>query len=210
MEGHQRFYVTTALVVVVMVQLMVASGTGSAAPTASCNMRIRVELTPDVPQPLEAGFISSLLGNHAAYRLTLRQQDPYNTSVVALDLAGPAPELGCREVINSMRKDARVVSIDVLGDADSTVEPVSLPPGQPIGTVQAGPDGEWVLEPLSGVSRVRQARDRYECDIWASDHSGFDPTKENGGVPAVALPGKRADYLGAEAACFQARGYLVK
>jgi hypothetical protein len=76
--------------------------------------------------------------------------------------------------------------------------------------VQAGPDGDWVLEPLNGVSYVQEARDRYECDIWAVDQTGFDPTKDDRGVPPDVLPRKRADYLRAEAACFQVRGYVIK
>lgn len=180
----------------------------------------RVELTPDMPQPLDAGFVSSLLSKHSTFRLTLRQQDAYNPSVIALDLAGPGPEAACREVVNSMRKDARVVSVEVQQDADSTAPPVSTPrpvgsghpasTAQPRGAVQAGPDGDWILEPLNAVSYVQAARDRYECDIGAVDQTGFDPTKHDGGVSPDALPGKRADYLRAEAACFQARGYVVR
>jgi hypothetical protein len=56
----------------------------------------------------------------------------------------------------------------------------------------------------------QQAQDRYECDIWAIGQTGFDPTQDDGGVTPEAVPGKRADYLRAEAACFQARGYLIR
>jgi hypothetical protein len=69
---------------------------------------------------------------------------------------------------------------------------------------------EGRLERASGVSYSQQAHDRYECDIWAVGRSGFDPTQEDGGVPPDAVPSTRADYLRAEAACFQARGYLVR
>jgi hypothetical protein len=79
-----------------------------------------------------------------------------------------------------------------------------------MGTVHAGPDGDWIVEPLNGVSYAQQARDRYECDILAVDQTGFDPTKDNGGVPPEAVPGKRADYLRAEATCFQSRGYVMR
>jgi hypothetical protein len=92
MERHQRFNLAAALLVTAMVQLAPASGTAAAAPAAHCDMRARVELTPDMPQPLDAGFVSSLLSKHSAFRLTLRQQDPYNPSVIALDLTGPGPE----------------------------------------------------------------------------------------------------------------------
>ena len=89
-----------------------------------------------------------------------------------------------------------------------STQPASTAP--PLGTVKAGPDGDWVLEPRNGVSSVQTAKDRYECDIWAVDKTGFDPTQDGGGVPPEVAPGKRADYLRAEAACFQGRGYIMK
>jgi hypothetical protein len=81
---------------------------------------------------------------------------------------------------------------------------------QPMGTVQAGPDGDWVLKRSSDVSYARQARVRYECDISAADQTGFDPTEDDGGVPADEITVRRAAYLRAEAACFEAHGYIVR
>jgi hypothetical protein len=81
---------------------------------------------------------------------------------------------------------------------------------QPRGTLQAGPDGNWIVEPLNGVSYSQLARDRYQCDIWAVEQTGFDPMKDDGGVPPEAVSAKRVDYLRAEAVCFQARGYIVR
>jgi hypothetical protein len=78
------------------------------------------------------------------------------------------------------------------------------------GTLQAGPDGDWIVEPLNGVSYSQLATDRYQCDIWAVGQTGFDPSEDDGGVPPEAVPAKRADYLRAEAVCFQARGYIVR
>jgi hypothetical protein len=95
---------------------MVALGGRSAAqaaPVAPCELRLRVELTPDVPYPRDAGFVSSLLGNHLEYQLTLLRQDPESSSVITLDLTGPGPVAGCRDVVSSLRKDARVASIAV-------------------------------------------------------------------------------------------------
>jgi hypothetical protein len=197
-----------------------ARAAAQAAPATPCDLRLWVELSPDVPTPLGAAFLSSLLGHRAGYRLTVEWQEPESTFLFALDLTGPGPEASCREVVDSMRKDTRVLSIVVRQDAATTALSVSTaqPPGsahtvtsvQPTGTVRAGPDGDWVLEPLDDVSYARQARDRYECDIWAVDQTGFDPTKDDGGLPANQVVAKRADYLRAEAACFQARGYLVR
>lgn len=210
MKSCQRFTLAAALLIAVLEVLALAGaqGTAQAAPIAPCDLRLRVALTPDMPNASNAGFISSLLSYHPDYQLVLQGQDPGDSSVIVLNLRGPGPEAGCREVAKSMRKDARVVSVEVERDTVNTAEPVSMV--QPRGTLHAGPDGDWVLEPASGVSYSRQAQDRYECDIWAVDQTGFDPTKDDGGVPPDTLPGKRADYLRADAACFQARGYVVK
>jgi hypothetical protein len=83
----------------------------AAASPAVCSMRLSVELTPDVPNPLDAGFLSSLLSNQASYWLTLRSWDP--GSVMVIELTGPGPEYRCRNVVDAMRKDGRVLSIHV-------------------------------------------------------------------------------------------------
>jgi hypothetical protein len=54
---------------------------------------------------------------------------------------------------------------------------------QPRGVLQAGPDGDWAVEPLNGVSYSQLARDRYQCDIWAVGQTDFDPMEDDGGVP---------------------------
>lgn len=222
MRKYLRFTLAAALLIAVLEALAVAQADSAAqaAPVAPCHMRLRVELTPDVPDPRDTGFVSSLLGNHPDYRLTPQRQDPDDSSVIALDLTGPGPEAGCREVVTSMRKDARVTSVAVerhaantapTGNTAQPLRGVQLASAvQPMGTVHAGPDGDWVVEPMDGVSYAQQARDRYECDIWAVDQTGFDPTKDDGGVPPDAVPAERADYLRAEAACFQSRGYLMR
>jgi hypothetical protein len=46
-------------------------GAIAAASPAACDLRLSVELTPDIPDPLDAGFLSSLLSNEVNYQLTL-------------------------------------------------------------------------------------------------------------------------------------------
>ena len=96
--------------------LVGASSTANAASPASCDMRLIVELTPDVPNPGDLGFLSSLLSNHPDYRLTLQQED--DAYAIVLDLAGPGPGYRCQNVIETIRKDARVLSVRV--DPDDT------------------------------------------------------------------------------------------
>jgi hypothetical protein len=212
----------TAALLIIALQLVTLGGRSAAqaAPVAPCDLRLRVELTPDVPYPRDTGFVSSLLGNHLEYQLTLLRQDPENSSIITLNLTGPGPVAGCRDVVSSLRKDARVASVEVQPVAARAALPVMRPalaPGnqpastvQPMGTVQAGPDGDWVLKRSSDVSYARQARVRYECDISAADQAGFDPTEDDGGVPADEITGRRAAYLRAEAACFEAHGYIER
>ena len=83
----------------------------TAAPEEDCNARLAVELTADVPDASDVGFLSSLLNNHPAYRLDLlRQVEP---GLIELELAGPGADHLCQGVIEAMRKDVRVLSISV-------------------------------------------------------------------------------------------------
>jgi hypothetical protein len=78
--------------------------------------------------------------------------------------------------------------------------------------------------PKSGQNAEQQASDRYECHRWARDQTGFDPTQP-GGVAAAdstkpgaatpaptttASPAKRQDYVRAQTACLEGRGYSVR
>jgi hypothetical protein len=91
------------------------------ASAAACKMRLSIELTPDVPDPLDSGFLSSLLNNQVSYRLTLLGRQP--GSVIVTELAGPGPEYRCRNVVETMRKDGRVLSIHL--DHDNAMRAVS-------------------------------------------------------------------------------------
>jgi hypothetical protein len=97
--------------------LAVLGGTAEATADEQCNVRLTVQLTPDVADARGEKFLSSLLGNHPAYRLELLRAD--DDSVVELDLSGPGPEYGCQSVVEMMRRDERVVSIHV--DSPSSV-----------------------------------------------------------------------------------------
>lgn len=73
------------------------------------------------------------------------------------------------------------------------------------------PAGEQLfVYPKNGQSESQQATDRYECHDWARGQTGYDPTKPLGGVEAAQADGKRADYLRAQKACLEARGYSVR
>lgn len=98
-----------------------ASRLADAAPAASCDERLTVEVGPAVRNPTDIAFLGSLLSNQPDYHLTLQQQD--TDSVVVLNLAGPGPADQCRNAIETIRKDARVLSVRV--DSETT-EVVSM------------------------------------------------------------------------------------
>jgi hypothetical protein len=105
-------------------------------------------------------------------------------------------------------------------------ETVRPPPGleNQAGAQQPGVATNLFVYPKSGQSTEQQARDRYECHRWASDQTGFDPT-QSGSVAAAdsskpgpatpapvtpVSPAKRQDYVRAETACLEGRGYSVR
>jgi hypothetical protein len=79
------------------------------SPPPQCVLHLLVSLTPDVPNPRDSGFISSLLGDHTGYQLTLRHV--IDDTHLDMLLFGPGPKRNCREIVDSMRKDARVSAV---------------------------------------------------------------------------------------------------
>jgi hypothetical protein len=74
------------------------------------------------------------------------------------------------------------------------------PPAQPPG---GAPDlGELFAYPKNGQSAAQQATDKSECRTWAAGQSGHDVT--------VNSTIQHQDYLRAEAACLEARGYVAR
>lgn len=88
---------------------------------------------------------------------------------------------------------------------------VSNPPDDSTATTQPADNSDQTfVYPKNGQSEEQTAKDRYECYRWAADQTGFDPTKNGGGVDAADTTTKHDDYKRAEAACLDARGYSVK
>jgi hypothetical protein len=127
MKTYRWLTLVAAALVTVFAPVNFAAA-GSPASTASpspCAMRLSVELTPDVPNPRDLGFLSSLLSNHPEYQLTLQHE--HDGSVIVLDLAGPGPEYQCQNVIETMRRDARVLSVHVDSGETQAVSLVTAP-----------------------------------------------------------------------------------
>ena len=74
-----------------------------------CSMVLSVEVTPDVPNPGNGAFISSLLGNHTEYQLFLLRV--VDDTHVNLQRQGSGGAERCPAVVDSMSGDGRVASI---------------------------------------------------------------------------------------------------
>jgi hypothetical protein len=91
----------------------VLDGNVAAAESAAlCDVRLTVELSAEVPNPRDVGFLSSLLGKYPNYQLILRRQR--SDFVLDLELIGPDTDYRCQNMVESMREDGRVLSVHVL------------------------------------------------------------------------------------------------
>jgi hypothetical protein len=100
----------TVILGALMIAALVSGNVAVADPTP-CDVRLRIELTPDVPDPRDEEFISSLLDDQVDYQLTLRREAS-DTDIV-LELTGPGPAYRCQKVLDVIRRDARVLSVHV-------------------------------------------------------------------------------------------------
>jgi hypothetical protein len=73
-----------------------------------------------------------------------------------------------------------------------------------------GADLNLFAYPTNGQTTAQQTADRFECQHWAGGQTGVD-SPPVGSAASVSVPAaKRQDYLRAQAACLQGRGYSVK
>lgn len=89
----------------------------------------------------------------------------------------------------------------------STLPPVNSDAGQPRSSNSGQPSSEqWFVYPGRGQSQQQAANDRYECNRWATNESGFDPELRTHRNPETG-PG---NYGRALSACLEGRGYTVR
>jgi hypothetical protein len=67
-----------------------------------------------------------------------------------------------------------------------------------------GRPSKLYVYPAAGQSEEQTNQDRYECHVWAVDHSGFDPTLGAGKAQEMD------SYQRAFVACLEGRDYVVK
>lgn len=100
--------------------MLAISSVGRCDPPLPCDLRLAVHLTPDVENPRDPAFLSSLLGANAGYTLRVhRHGDGSDPSVVDLELTGPGPNYLCRRIVDSIRRSGFVQSADLVGAPDS-------------------------------------------------------------------------------------------
>ena len=81
---------------------------------------------------------------------------------------------------------------------------VAEPEGGAGALAAAEPSGPLFVYPNEGQSEEQTRRDRYECYVWASEQSGFDPAQAD--QPSEF----QSDYDRALSACLAGRGYTVR
>jgi len=79
------------------------------------------------------------------------------------------------------------------------------PPPEVEQQAQAQESTELIAYPKNGQSEQLQAKDKSECRQWAVGQSGYDPA-----AAAKTADVNRSNYLRAQAACLDARGYSVR
>ncbi len=62
--------------------------------------------------------------------------------------------------------------------------------------------------PAEGQSDEQRDRDRYDCYLWASGQTGFDPSEANS--TANQNSDLASNYRRVISACLEGRGYTVK
>jgi len=79
-----------------------------------------------------------------------------------------------------------------------------------VATTQALENIVLFAYPKNGQTSAQQATDRIECQRWATDQSGAESSPAGSTVPAAGSSARRKEYLRAESACLEGRGYSVR
>jgi hypothetical protein len=79
-----------------------------------------------------------------------------------------------------------------------------------VATTQALENVSLFAYPKNGQTSAQQATDRIECQRWATGQTGIDSSPAGSTVPLAASSVRRQDYLRAESACLEGRGYSVQ
>ena len=84
------------------------------------------------------------------------------------------------------------------------------PPEYPTSSVSSSLVERFFVYPRKGQSEEQQAKDRYECHIWAVGQIGWDPNQPTSVLPEDQMNQRSSDYKRAMGACLDAHDYTVK
>jgi hypothetical protein len=70
---------------------------------------------------------------------------------------------------------------------------------------------DLIAYPKNGQTVEQQAKDKSECRTWAVNQSGYDPA-QTAATPGTATgsTNRHSDFMRAQAACLDGRGYSVQ
>jgi len=90
--------------------LLAGASLAAAAAPAHCQVKLSVQLTPDVPNARDPGFLSSL-ADDPMFRLIWVRSTPTR---VILQLVGPGPQYRCRNEMKRIERDGRVLKLNTI------------------------------------------------------------------------------------------------
>ena len=96
---------------------------------------------------------------------------------------------------------------EAAGQYESVRAPQSLV--SQVTTTRALGNGTLFAYPKNGQTTAQQATDRNECQSWATSQTGGNSSPAASTAAVGATAARRQDYLRAETACLQGRGYSV-
>lgn len=165
----------------------------------------RVTVLPNTRQTVRIGPESYQYSNGSFYRRSSNNQNSYvvisaplNARVNQLPRGAVSFAIGSRRYFytnftyylwDSNRRDYVVVAepegaeVEVASASEST--------------------GELFVYPAQGQTEEQRDRDMYECYLWASEQTGFDPSAGSSDVTLAS------NYRRANSACLEGRGYTV-
>jgi hypothetical protein len=85
----------------------------AAAQVSKCTLQLNVQVTPDVENPRDPGFLSTLAGNPAYSLIFVRTSDEGDAEV--LQLSGPPGT--CHSQVEIMKMNSHIINIEVMGDS---------------------------------------------------------------------------------------------
>jgi len=89
---------------------VLAVGNGEAAQRGACDVRLAVELTPDVPNAHDHGFLHSLMADPSFLLTWVSDTD----SGIVVDLTGPGPGERCKDAVQELSRNTHVINITLV------------------------------------------------------------------------------------------------